>query len=294
MTDSRKAALWMTGAILSFSTMAMAGRAISSDLDTFEIMLYRSLVGVVIVAVAATVFGTRREISPRHMQRHVLRNLAHFGGQNLWFYAVAVIPLAQVAALEFTAPLWVLLLSVLFLGEHLTRRRLLAALLGFAGVLVVARPSPETLSLGVMAAASCAIFFAVTAILTRKLTEFATITCILFWLTVTQSVFGVIAAGYDGDIAWPAPASMPLLALIACCGLSAHFCLTTALRLAPASFVMPLDFARLPVIAVAAALIFAEPLDPFVLLGAAIILCANYLNLTTGRSRPVMAGVAKK
>ncbi|MGR3272608.1 DMT family transporter [Thalassococcus profundi] len=279
MTDTLRACLWMSGAIVSFTSMAIAGRAVSLDLDTFEIMMYRSLIGVGIVIVAATLAGTRHQITRRSLGTHAIRNLFHFTGQNLWFYAIAVIPLAQVFALEFTSPLWVMLLSPLILGERLTRTRAIAAVFGFIGILIVTRPSPETFHIGLVAAACAAIGFAGSAVFTRKLTRTETITCILFYLTVMQSVFGILCAGIDGDIALPSAANWPWIVLIACAGLVAHFCLTTALGLAPATVVMPIDFIRLPVIALVGWALYAEALDPLVLLGAAVIFGANYFNI---------------
>ena len=274
-----RAALWMTGAIASFTAMAVAGREASLDLDTFEIMLYRSVVGMIIVCTLLTATRTWAQVSYRHLDAHLLRNLVHFAGQNLWFYAITVIPLAQVFALEFTSPLWVLILSPLLLGERLTRIRALAAVIGFVGILIVARPSPETISPGVIAAALAAICFALTLIFTKRLTNRVTIACILFYLTVTQTVFGLIAAGYDGDIALPSAASLPWVVLIGCAGLLAHFCVTNALRIAPATVVVPIDFTRLPVIAVIGMLLYDEPLELFVLLGAAVIFVGIYLNI---------------
>lgn len=290
MSDTIKAALWMTGAIVSFTAMAIAGRAVSLDLDTFEIMLYRSLIGVVIVLVVARAARTTDQITRRHLGLHMIRNLSHFAGQNLWFYSITVIPLAQVFALEFTSPLWVILLSPLVLGERLTRIRVFAALIGFAGILVVTRPSPETLQFGQLTAALAAIGFAGSAVFTRRLTRTETITCILFYLTVMQSVFGLICAGIDGDIALPTAANWPWIVLIACAGLLAHFCLTTALSMAPATVVMPIDFARLPVIALVGVALYAEALDPFVFIGAALIFGGNYLNIwSETRRQPQIA-----
>lgn len=290
MSDTIKAALWMTGAIVSFTAMAIAGRAVSLDLDTFEIMLYRSLIGVVIVLVVARAARTTDQITRRHLGLHMIRNLSHFAGQNLWFYSITVIPLAQVFALEFTSPLWVILLSPLVLGERLTRIRVFAALIGFAGILVVTRPSPETLQFGQLTAALAAIGFAGSAVFTRRLTRTETITCILFYLTVMQSVFGLICAGIDGDIALPTAANWPWIGLIACAGLLAHFCLTTALSMAPATVVMPIDFARLPVIALVGVALYAEALDPFVFIGAALIFGGNYLNIwSETRRQPQIA-----
>ncbi|MEL7177980.1 MAG: DMT family transporter [Pseudomonadota bacterium] len=279
MSDVIKAAVWMTGAIGSFTAMAIAGRAVSFELDTFEIMMFRSFVGIVLVLVIAGAAGTLEQITRRNLGLHAIRNLCHFTGQNLWFFALTMIPLAQLFALEFTSPLWVLLLSPLFLGERLTRPKVLAALVGFTGVLIVVRPDFNALNIGVICAAASAIFFAGTAIATRKLTRSETITCILFYLTVMQAGFGIIAAGYDGDIALPSAASVPWLVLIGCAGLLAHFCLTTALSLAPASVVMPIDFVRLPVIAVIGALFYNEAIDLWVFVGAVLIFGANYANI---------------
>ncbi|MEC3860964.1 DMT family transporter [Mesobacterium sp. TK19101] len=279
MNQTLKAALWMTGAIVSFTSMAVAGRAVSLDLDTFEIMMYRSLIGVGLVLLVSSLAGTRNQIAMRKMGLHTLRNISHFAGQNLWFYSITVVPLAQVFALEFTSPLWVILLSPLILGERLTASRALAAVLGFIGILIVTRPSPETFHIGLLTAALAAIGFAGSAVFTRRLTRTETITCILFWLTVMQSVFGLVCAGIDGDIALPNSTNLPWIVVIAVAGLVAHFCLTTALGLASATVVMPIDFVRLPVIAIVGALVYGEALDPLVLLGAAVIFGANYYNL---------------
>lgn len=279
MSPALQAALWMSGAILSFSSMAVAGRELSGAFDTFEIMLYRSLIGFVIVCVIALAFRRTGTIHPRRLPLHGIRNLAHFIGQNLWFFALTVIPLAQVFALEFTAPVWVVLLSPLILGERLTATRLLAALIGFAGILIVARPTPETINIGIIAAAIAAICFAFTGMFTKKLTRSEPILSILFWLTVFQAAFGLICAGYDLDIALPGPASLPFIVIVGVGGLLAHFCITKALSLAPATIVMPVDFIRLPVIAIVGMLLYKEELDWYVFLGAAVIFAGNYINI---------------
>jgi len=269
----------MTGAIASFSTMAVAGREVSFALDTFEIMLFRSVVGVIIVAFAAVAFGTWHQINGQQFSLHFARNIMHFIGQNLWLYAVTVIPLAQVFALEFTSPIWVILLSPLLLGERITLIRAAAALMGFIGVLVVTRPDMAGINTGVIMAASSAIFFAFTIIFTKRLTRTQSITCILFYLTVLQLGFGLITAGYDGDIALPNAETLPWLVLIGVAGLLGHFCIANALAIAPATVVVPIDFARLPVIAVIGMLAYGEAFDLWVLLGAGIIFTGNYLNI---------------
>ncbi|UWQ97937.1 DMT family transporter [Rhodobacteraceae bacterium S2214] len=280
MSPTLRAAFWMIGSIVSFTLMAVAGREVSNSLDTFEIMFFRSLTGLCIMFVVITATGAWSNITTKHWKLHGVRNLAHFTGQNLWFYAITVLPLAQVFAFEFTTPIWVILLSPLLLGERITRVGIAAAVLGFFGVLIVARPDPTEISPGLVAAASCAIAFALTAILTRKLTQTETIATILFYLTVTQLVFGLISAGFDGDIAIPRGIAVFWVVGIGCAGLLAHFCLTTALSLAPANIVMPIDFARLPTIAIVGMVLYRETIDIWVFVGAIIIFGANYMNIT--------------
>ncbi|QJF51332.1 DMT family transporter [Roseobacter ponti] len=279
MSPVVKACLWMLGSIASFSSMAVAGRELSGKLDTFEIMMYRSLFGVLIVVIVAGIAGTWRQVNTQSLRLHTMRNLAHFTGQNLWFYAVTAIPLAQVFALEFTSPLWVIVLSPLVLGERLTLMRGFAAVMGFIGILIVARPDMAGINAGVITAASSAIFFALTIMFTKKLTRTQSITCILFYLTAMQLVFGVIAAGYDGDIALPDATGLPFVIVIGAAGLMAHYCMTNALALAPATVVVPVDFIRLPAIAVVGMLLYGEALDLWVFVGALVIFTGNYLNL---------------
>ena len=274
-----RAALWMIGAIFSFTSMAIAGREIAENLDTFEIMLYRSIIGFVIVIVVAYAADTMKEVNFQLFSIHIIRNVFHFTGQNLWFFALQLIPLAQLFALEFTSPIWVMLLAPILLGEKLTLRKFFLVALGFIGVLIVARPEIGALNTGILAGAAAAIGFAGAAILTRKLTRTDSLTKILFFLTGLQLLFGLICAGYDGDIALPNSSSLPWVIVIGTAGLIAHLCLTKSLSMAPASVVMPIDFARLPLIAILAVIFYDEALDIFVILGASLILLSNYASL---------------
>jgi drug/metabolite transporter (DMT)-like permease len=283
MTPTLRAALWMIGSIVSFSAMAIAGREVRATHDTFELMFYRSLVGLVIVVVTISATGRWRETRTERIGLHGLRNLAHFTGQNLWFLALPMIPLAQAFALEFTAPLWALLFAPLVLAERITAPRALAALIGFTGILVVTQPFSAPLTLGVLAAAAAAVGFGFTALFTRRLTRTETLAGIMFWLTLMQAVFGLVGAGIDGRMALPTAGSAPLLGLIGIAGLVAHVCLTTALRLAPATVVMPIDFTRLPLIALVGWVFYDETLSWALALGAALILTGNIINLTVRR-----------
>ena len=283
----RAAALWMTGSILSFSAMAVAGRAVAPVLDTFELMTWRSVIGFVIVVSIGGLMGRLGQIRFNRLGTHTIRNIFHFTGQNLWFWAITVIPLAQAVALEFTTPLWVILLAPMLLGERITRTRALSAVLGFVGILIVARPDLTQVNPGVLAAAGSAIGFAGSAIFTKRLTRHEDVLSILFWLTVMQAAFGLAGSALDGDITLPTAAVMPWLILIGIAGVGAHLCLTKALTLAPATVVIPMDFIRLPAIAVLGMLVYGEPLGLYVLLGALVILAASWINIAgEAKTRP--------
>lgn len=278
------AALWMIGAIISFTSMAMAGRALGArGFDSFEIMLWRSLVGLVIVVAVSAASGTLRQVRTQRIGLHFLRNTGHYAGQILWFTALTMIPLAQVFALEFTGPIWVIVLSPLLLGERITRIGAVAAAIAFVGILVLTRPWQGAVGAGTLAAAGAAVGFALSAIFTRRLTRHESITSILFWLSLMQAIFSLGFTGADLDIILPSLASLPALAVVSLAGLVAHFCLTKALSLAPAPMVMPIDFLRLPIAAAIGALVYNEALDPWFALGGLLILGGNWLNLTRGR-----------
>ena len=269
----------MTGTIVSFSAMAVSGREISFELDTFEIMMYRSIIGLIIVLLLAKLFKTHREISTQNLSLHFYRNLSHFTGQNLWFYALTLIPFAQLFAFEFSVPLWVMLAAPFLLGERLTNIRIISILVGFIGILIVTRPWLAGLAPGIISAALCAIGFACSVIFTKQLTQKVSITCILFWLTSMQLLMAVICAGYDGDISLPSSSNFIWIIIIGIGGLLAHFCITKALQLAPATVVTPIDFCRLPVIAAIGYVFYNEALDIFIIGGAIIIFIANYINI---------------
>lgn len=278
------AALWMTGAIAAFSAIAVATRQINGAHGTFEILTYRSVVGSLIVIFIALATGQWRLIRANRLGSHAVRNIFHFTGQSLWFWAITMIPLAQVFALEFTSPIWVILLSPLILGEKLTRARLVAAGLGFLGILVVAEPDFSRLNPGILAAAGSAIFFAATTLMTKVLTKGEPVIGILFWLSVMQAGFGAVAMLADGVFVLPTLATLPWLVLIGIAGVTAHLCLTTALSLAPASVVVPVDFARLPIIAVIGAVFYAEPVKLTLFLGAGLIFLGIWINLRSTAS----------
>jgi drug/metabolite transporter (DMT)-like permease len=271
LSNPIKAGFWML--------MAISGRSLADKLDTFEIMTYRSFIGIAIVLLFAYRAGTLGEVRTRYLKLHIIRNIFHFSGQNLWFFAILYVPLSQMFVFEFSTPLWVAVCAPLVLGERLTLSRFMAAAIGFFGILVVARPDFSDVNPAIIAAAFCAVGFAGATLATKILTRTETITAILFWLTVLQAVFGVICAGYDGVMDVPRGSEWLWVVIIGICGLCAHFCITTALQLAPATIVTPFEFLRLPLITFVGVVLYGEQLEWLVFLGAFIVLLANIMNI---------------
>ena len=284
-SEPMKATVWMIGAMFSFSLMAVSGRELATNLNTFEIMLFRSIIGFLIVLAIGYFAKTLAEIKRDRLGLHLFRNLAHFSGQNLWFLAVASIPFSQLFALEFSTPVWVALLAPLFLGEVLTKQRVLAVILGFTGVLIVARPDINQFDFAIVAAIACAICFAGSMMATKSLTSDQSITCILFWLTLMQLAMGLVATGFTSTIAFPEGINIFWIVIVGIGGLTAHFCITSALALAPAIVVIPLDFMRLPLISVIGFLAYGEAFELPILVGAGVIFIAILLNLKAEKQR---------
>jgi drug/metabolite transporter (DMT)-like permease len=245
-------------------------------------MEVRSILGIVLFVPMVAAAGGLRPMRTRHFGVHVARNAVHYAAQFLWFLAITMIPIAEVVAIEFTAPVWVALLAVAALGERMTAARVAAVALGVVGVVIIVRPGLDHVEVGQVVALVAAIGFAGSIILVKSLTRTESVLSIIFWMLIIQSVIGAIPAA----MTWQTPpmAVWPWLAVIAVCGTYSHFCMAHALRHAEATTVVPLDFLRVPLTALAAWLVFSECFDTFIVIGAAVILGGNLLNLKRAAS----------
>lgn len=279
MTDTIKGSLWMIGGVFCLTSMAIAGKEISLQIDTFEILFFRSVIGLCIILFFLVKKNLLREINLKQIRTHLKRNLAHFIGQNLWLYALASITLAEVTSLEFTMPIWIVFFSYLMLNEKLDKYKIISVCIGFVGVLITVRPDIETLNLGLIAAAISAIAFALTNIYTRKLTRTESTLTILFFLTSMQLVFGLITSLLDGQLDIPTNENIIWIVTIGFAGLGAHYCITTALSLAPPTVVAPIDLLRLPIVVLIGVFFYSEQGDIFIYFGASLIIFANWVNV---------------
>ena len=279
-----KAIAWMMGALLSFAVMAVSVRELSGEMHAFQMLFVRSVMGVAILSVVLSIRGWGT-LKTRRIGGHLLRNVVHFAGQVFWILGITLLPLATVSAIEFTTPIWGAVLAVIFLGERMNRGRWLAFALGVIGILVILRPGLAVISSGALIMLACTFFFGATNVVTKWLTRTEQPLAILFYMVLMQSLVGMITASFVWTpiqgVDWP------WLVLLALTGLSAHYSLVRAFGAADAIFVMPFEFLKLPLVALAGFLLYDEGFDLIILLGAALIFTGNYASLRHERRAPV-------
>jgi drug/metabolite transporter (DMT)-like permease len=279
-TNILRVVSWMTGTLLSFSLMAVSIRELSKGgLTIFEILAIRS--GAVLFVVLLLMLvrpELRLAARPRRMKLNLLRNTVHYVSQFAWAYAVTILPLAMVFALEFTMPAWTALLAVWLLSEKMTKSRAGVVVLGLAGVLVILRPGIANIQPAAFLVLAAAFGYAITMITTKQLTATESTFGIVFWMAVIQLPLSLLGSDISAFTHFQTYNILPAIGL-GIGGVTSHYCLSNAFRSGDATLVVPLDFMRIPLIAVVGWALYGEPLDVFVLIGALIIISGVVWNL---------------
>ena len=286
--------LWMTGTLLSFSAMAVSIRELSRALGILEILALRNALGLVILLALVLVRPElRHTIRTRHIWLHLMRNGVHFAAQFAWATSLTLLPLATVFALEFTMPAWTALLATIFLHERLTRSRIGAVVLGFVGVLVIIRPGLQSFQPAALLTLAAAFGYGITLTTTKRLTATDSTFAIVLWMNLMQLPMNL--AGSDPLFALKLGSAqiVPMIGL-GIAGLTSHYCLSNAFRAGEATLVVPLDFLRIPLIALVGWSLYGEPLDIYVFAGAGLIISGILWNLRaeTVRRPPLRSGTA--
>ena len=270
----------MVGTLLSFSVMAVSIRELAhAGFNIFEILAIRSG-GSLVVLLALLVVrpDLRVHTWPRRVGLNTLRNTVHYASQYAWALSLTMLPLALVFALEFTMPAWTALLAVWLLHERMSPSRIGVVVFGLIGVLVILRPGIASFNPAAFLVLGAAVGYAITMIATKKLTMTETTFGIIFWMAVLQFPLSLIGSNVSVFLHLHMTNLLPLLG-VAIAGLTSHYCLTNAFRSGDATLVVPLDFMRIPLIAVVGWALYGESLDIFVLLGALIIVAGVLWNL---------------
>ena len=283
-----RAALWMAGWLALMLIVTVAGREATRELNVFQIMELRCVIGFCLLYPLVHLSGGFAAMRTTRPLQHIARNLVHYGGQLGWFYSLTLIPLSQVVSIEFTMPIWTAILAASFLGERMTVWKVSAIVLGVVGVIVIVRPATGAINPGQLIALAAAVGFGISIAMVKSLTRTEKTVAIIFWMMVIQAAAGFIPCLYVWI--WPTAATWGWIVVIAFCGTFSHYCMARAMLHAEATVVLPMDFLRVPLTAMAGWLIYSERLDIFTVLGAALILTGNLLNLRAAGPVPARAG----
>jgi len=278
--------LWMTGTLLSFSIMAVSVRELAGALTIFEVLAVRSGCGLaILLALALVNRELLKTITFGSFRLHLLRNSVHYASQYAWATSLTLLPLAMVFALEFTMPAWTALLAVLFLGERMTPSRIGVVVFGFIGMLVIVRPGLEGFRPAAVLVLLAAVGYGVTMVVTKQLTKTETTFAIVFFMNLMQLPMTLLGSDPLFVTKLGTHHLLPLAGL-GIAGLSSHYCLSNAFRAGEAVVVVPLDFMRIPLIALVGWWFYGEMLDIYVFLGAGLIIAGVLWNLSV-ESRPL-------
>jgi len=281
------AALWMAGWLALMLIIAIAGREALRELNVFQLMLMRSAIGLCLLYPLIHRSGGFSVVRTQRLPQHIARNSIHFCAQLGWFFALTLIPIGQVVAIEFTMPIWTAILAAMFLGERMTISKFCAIVFGLVGVVMIVRPATGEINPGQLIALAAAVGFGISIAMVKSLTRTEQTVTIVFYMAAVQ-LAGSLLPGLYAWI-WPSLTAWGWAIVVAFCGTFSHYCMTRAMLYADATVVVPMDFLRVPLTAMAGWLLYSERLDAFTVFGAALILTGNLVNLRASSPVPARA-----
>ena len=260
---------YMVAAGFLNTMMLSAVKQLTNDLHPFEVAFFRSLVGFVVLLPVIWRSGGFHLMRSRQMSRHVLRGALNAGGMLLFFWAIALAPLATVSAIGFASPLFAALLAILILGEKVGVRRWGGLIIGFAGTLVILRPDSGLIDPGALIALASSFLWAGAMIVIKQLTGSESPLTITAWGAFFVGLFCLFPALFYWQ--WPTPEQWLWLIVIGIMGSVIQFSLAKAFSLADTTLVLPFDFLKLVWASLFGYLLFSEIPSLWAWLGGTII-----------------------
>jgi drug/metabolite transporter (DMT)-like permease len=283
-SGNAKGIAWMflTGLIFVFVTGAV--RHLASDMHPVQLAFLRYAIGMIFLA--PVIIREIRQYRSRNRRYglHASRGLLHAIGVMLWFYAMAHIPVAEVTALGFTAPIFATIGAALFLGERLYARRIGAVIFGFAGAMVILRPGIQAIELGAIAQLCAAPLFAASLLISKKLTETEHNSTIV----AVMGVFVTLALLPPAVYVWRSPTFEEMIWLFGVAGMATlgHLTMTQAFRCAEITALQPISFLQLVWATLLGFYVFGEEPDIWTWVGGGIIVTsATYIAHREARAR---------
>lgn len=261
----------MTLAAALFAVMNLLIREASADVHPFQLAFFRNLFALLFV-LPLVLRGGRKVVRTARPRLHFLRAMTGLCAMLLWFSALALLPMSEAVALNFTVPLFTTIGAALFLGEVVRLRRWSATLVGFLGVLIILRPGFAAVTPEMLLPIAAAVFMAASVLLVKQLTNADGPITVVFYMNLFLTPVSLIPALF----VWSWPGATTLLMMVAVGGFAtlSHLAMTQSYRLADASAVIPFDYARLPFVAILAWFAYDELADFWTWFGAAVIAAA--------------------
>ena len=267
-----RAALLMFCSAMAFGLMAVAIRYATGHVPTQEVAFFRNAFGLLALLPVLLRPG-HAPLRTRQLPRYLLRSALGLASMLCGFWALGHLPLSQAVSLSYSAPLFVTIAAVLWLGEKVRFRRWAAVIAGFIGVLVIVRPGAHGFDSGSLIAVLAAMISAVVAIQIKQLTRVDGPDTVVFYTYVFWVPLSLVPALFVW--VWPDATGWLWLLATGVLGTIGQLFWTRALKLGEVSALTPISFTQLPLVVVLSWLLFGEALDRWTLLGAAIILAAN-------------------
>ena len=251
--------------------MAVAIRLASKSLPTFEIAFFRNAFGL--LALLPVLLHGGVSLRTKQLPRYLLRSTIGIGSMLAGFWAIGHLPLSQAISLSYSTPLFVTIAAVVWLGEHVRRRRWAAVIVGFLGVMVIVQPGSSAFTAGSLIAVLAAVLSAIVAIQIKQLSRIDPADTIVFYTYVFWVPLSLVPALFVWQ--WPQGIGWLWLVCTGLFGTGGQLLWTRALRLGEVSALTPISFMQLPVVAVAGYFLFDEKISRWTVIGAAIIFAAN-------------------
>ena len=279
-----RAVIFMVVGGVSIALMQAAVKLMSSELHPFIITLYRAgLVFVVLLPIL--LWQGRPAFTTSSVRLQIIRGAIGGLGMLCVFTGLSMISLAEVTVLLFTVPIFATLLSILFLSEKVGVRRWTAILVGFLGILIIARPQ-GSLSAGHLFILCAALSWSTSILIAKKLTKKDTIISITFWQAMGCVPLAFIASLF----VWELPSLVQLSSLlgIAALGTVGHAMLYAALKVGQISVILPLDYIRIIWSAGLGFILFGQLPTLHLYVGSLLIISAtaflSYREVTAGEN----------
>jgi drug/metabolite transporter (DMT)-like permease len=266
--------------VVLFAGMTVCIKFLGQDIPTGQTIFVRGLISVVVLALIAWGTDGLHLLKTRNWRSHALRSLSGTFSMFFLFTAITMLPLADLTAITFTAPMFLTVLAMIFLGERIHRFRWTALAIGFAGVLVTIGPHlnlAQSASLGVLFALANAIFSAVAMVFLRSMSGGEHAITITFYFSLTFMLCAALTAVQGWPV--PSPAQWLLIVLAGLFGVFGQLLMTYSYRYAEASTIAPLDYSNMIMAILLGYLFFGEVPSLSIWLGAPLIVGAGLLIL---------------